>query len=85
LAKDLDALIDEVAANRPTKCMTCRAPRVAAIVARYFERLATGEVLPSFMAVHRQLIAKIAPIKYCTVRNHVVGCLGLDFKTGKKL
>jgi hypothetical protein len=82
---NIDRLIDE--AKKPVhigaKCATCKNKAVASIVARYYERLDSGEELPSLWSIWSRLIEPAHGISFGSIKNHARRCLNRNYQTGK--
>lgn len=81
----LDRMIDAVPVETRNCCGVCNDQKLSRAVARWLERRAAGEVLPSMHTMHRQLFGKIAKTSAATLSRHICKCLGLDHRTGRKL
>lgn len=81
----LDRLIDAVPVDTRCRCSVCEDPKLAAMVLRWLDRRAAGEVLPSMHTMHRQLFSKVTKVGASTLARHVAKCLVRDHRTGRAL
>lgn len=83
---DLDAKISKVRhLTGQTRCRVCAQMDLCRAVARWLQRRAAGESLPSLEAMHDQLFSKMGTTSPSALRRHVTRCLKLDHRTGRAL